>query len=136
MLITRLPCYAFLGPGMQKTGATFFDDDLRGCTARRWQMALHRLCVLRATANETSYEIEWSRIFDHQRLLEDMQKRSKLLAFAAVAVLEAQHEHGLVVCQADSISYDEGIAEHFLELLSTMRFRIELGCNECQVLSE
>jgi len=36
---------------------------------------------------------EWARIFDTQQLMDDLQHPSKLLAFAAIDVLEVQHEH-------------------------------------------
>ncbi len=69
------------------------DDDARRQGAQRWQMALHRLCLLRATMNDTTYETEWSRIFEHPSLMANMQQPSKLLAFAALDVLEFQHAH-------------------------------------------
>ena len=100
------------------------DDDVRHQSAKRWRAALHRLCVLRATTNETSYETEWARIFDQETLLADAQ-RSKLLCFAALDVLEIQHEHGLTVCRADGIAYDERVAEEYRELLAALRFKIE-----------
>ena|ERR1700733_6046160 len=101
-------------------------DDVRRQSAQRWQAALHRVCLLRATKNETTYEVEWVRIFDHQTLMDDMQ-RSKLLAFAAISALEVQHEHALMVCQADGIAYDSRAAEEIPELLAAMRTKIEKG---------
>ena len=44
------------------------DADARRNTAQRWKAELHRLCVLRATANATTYEAEWLRIMEHDRL--------------------------------------------------------------------
>lgn len=100
------------------------DDDTRRQSARRWSAALHRLCILRATANDTPYETEWARIFDRETLLADAQ-RSKLLCFAALDVLEIQHEHGLTVCRMEGIAYDEHQAEKYRELLAALRFKIE-----------
>ena len=100
------------------------DDDIRRQSAMRWSAALHRLCILRATTNETLYETEWARIFDQQTLLADVQ-RSKLLCFAALDVLEIQHEHGLTVCRMDGIAYDEHQVEEIRELLAALRFKIE-----------
>lgn len=99
-------------------------DDVRRESAQRWQAALHRLGVLRATMNETTYEAEWARIFDNQQLMDDMQQRSKLLAFAAIDVLEVQHEHALIVCGKDGIAYDKLGAEEIPELLAAMRIKI------------
>ena len=100
------------------------EDDVRHQSAKRWRAALHRLCILRATTNETSYEIEWARIFDQGTLLADVQ-RSRLLSFAALDVLEIQHEHSLTVCRMDGIAYDEHQAEEERELLAALRFKIE-----------
>ncbi len=102
-------------------------DEVRRESAQRWQAALHRLCLLRATMNETPYDLEWARIFANQQLMDDMQHRSKLLAFAAIDVLEVQHEHALIVCGTDGIEYDSGAAEETLELLAAMRTKIEKG---------
>jgi hypothetical protein len=103
------------------------DNDLRRQTAQRWHAALHRLCLLRATLNDASYESEWARIFDHQRLIDDLRQGSKLLALAAVEVLEVQHEHGLIVCDAENISYDVAISDEMHELITAMRIKIERG---------
>ena len=100
------------------------DDDVRRQAAQRWAAALHRLCILRATANETAYDSEWARIFERQLLTDDLQ-RSKLLCLAALDVLEIQHEHGLMICRAESIPYDEHAAEECRELLAAMRFKVE-----------
>jgi hypothetical protein len=100
------------------------DDDIRHQSATRWRAALHRLCVLRATTNETSYETEWPKIFDQATLLADV-KRSKLLCFAALDVLDIQHEHELIVCRTEGIAYDEQKAEECSELLAVLRFKIE-----------
>jgi hypothetical protein len=103
------------------------DDDPRRQTAQRWQVALHRLCLLRATLSDTSYESEWAVIFDRQRLLDDLRQGSKLLALAAVEVLEVQHEHGLMVCDAEKISYDAAVSDEMFELITAMRIKIEHG---------
>ena len=100
------------------------DDDVRRQGAQRWRAALHRLSLLRATANETTYETEWARIFDQQVLLEDLQ-RSRLRCIAALDVLEIQHEHALLVCRMDGITYDEDEAEEVGELLAALRFKVE-----------
>jgi hypothetical protein len=100
------------------------DGDARHESAKCWRAALHRLCMLRATANETSYETEWARIFDHETLFADVQ-RSKLLCFAALDVLEIQHEHRLMFCCTEGIEYDEHQAEECRELLAALRFKIE-----------
>ncbi len=100
-------------------------DDARRQSAQRWQAALHRLCLLRATMNEMSYDLEWARIFANQQLMDDMQHRSKLLAFAAIDVLEVQHEYALIVCRTDGIAFDSGATEETLELLAAMRTKIE-----------
>ncbi len=102
------------------------EDDARSQSAKRWRAALHRLCILRATANESSYEAEWPRIFDQRTLLADVQ-RSKLLSFAALDVLEIQHEHEMLVCQMDEIPYDEQKADECGELLAALRYKIEHG---------
>lgn len=102
-------------------------DQARRKSAQRWQAALHRLCLLRATMNETAYEIEWARMFVNQQLMDDMQSRSKLLALAAIDVLEVQQEHTLIVCDADEIEYDNRAAEQTLVLLDAMRTKIEKG---------
>ena len=102
------------------------DNDARHRSAKRWHVALHRLCVLRATANGTSYETEWARIFDQDALLADAQ-RSRLVCVAALDVLEIQHEHGLTVCRMDGIAYDERVAEEYRELLAALRFKVEHG---------
>ena len=99
-------------------------DDARHQSALRWRAALHRLCVLRATSNETPYETEWARIFDEKTLLADLP-RSKLLCFGALDVLEIQHELCLTVCRADGIAYDEEVAEEFRELIAAYRFKVE-----------
>lgn len=101
------------------------EDDRRRQSAQRWQSALHRLCLLRATTNETTYEIEWARIFDHQQLMGDLQRRSRLLELAALDVLEIQHEHGLMVLQGEGIEYDEDIEDEKRELLAAIRFKVE-----------
>lgn len=103
------------------------DDDLRRQTAQRWQVALHRLCLLRATLSDTRYESEWAVIFDRQRLLDDLRQGSKLLALAAVEVLDVQHEHGLIVCDAENINYDVAVAAEMYELITAMRIKIERG---------
>ena len=100
------------------------ENDARRELAKRWHAALQRLCVLRATTNETSYELEWARIFDQGTLLADVQ-RSKLLSFAALDMLEIQHEHSLTVCRMEGIAYDEHQAEEERELLAALRFKIE-----------
>ena len=102
-------------------------DAVRRESAQRWQAALHRLSLLRATMNETPYDVEWARIFETQQLMDDMQHRSKLLAFAAIDVLEVQHEHALIVCDTDGITYDSRAAHETLELLAVMRMKIEQG---------
>ena len=102
------------------------DDDVRHQAARRWHAALHRLCLLRATTNETTYETEWARIFDRQLVMDDLQ-RSGLLSFAALEVLEIQHEYALMVCRMDGIAYDEHVAEETGELLAALRFKFENG---------
>jgi hypothetical protein len=102
-------------------------DEARRKSAQRWQAALHRLCLLRATMNETAYENEWARMFVNQQLMDDMQSRSKLLALAAIDVLEVQQEHALIVCDADEIEYDNRAAEQTLVLLDAMREKIEKG---------
>lgn len=99
--------------------------DHRHQSAVRWQAALHRLCLLRATTNETTYEIEWARIFDEQQLLLDLQRRSRLLELAALDVLEIQHEHGLMVLQGEGIEYDEDIENEKRELLAALRIKAE-----------
>ncbi len=103
------------------------DDDHRHQSALRWQAALHRLCLLRATTNETTYEMEWARIFDQQRLLGDLQPRSRLLELAALDVLEIQHVHGLMVLQGEGIEYDEDIENEKRELLTAIRIKVESG---------
>jgi len=85
------------------------------------------VCVCFATVNETAYELEWVRIFEHQLLMDDMQQQSELLAFAAIDVLEVQHEHAMMVCQTDGIAYDSRAAEEIPELLAAMREKIEMG---------
>ena len=100
------------------------ENDDRHQLAQRWQAALHRLCLLRATANETSYEVEWARIFDHDQLMADMWRPFKLLAFAALDVLDVQRAHGLVVCDMEGIAYNQDAAEEFPELIAAMRIRI------------
>lgn len=102
------------------------DDDVRRQAAQRWHAALHRLCLLRATANEMTYETEWARIFERQLLTDDLQ-RSRLLCFAALDVLEIQHEHALMVCRVDGIACDEHEAEEYGELLAALRFKLENG---------
>jgi hypothetical protein len=102
-------------------------DEARRKSAQRWQAALHRLCLLRATMNETAYENEWARMFVNQQLMDDMQSRSKLLALAAIDVLEVQQEHALIVCDADEIEYDNRAAEQTLVLLDAIRTKIEKG---------
>lgn len=100
------------------------DDDAHRQAACRWHASLHRLCLLRATTNETTYETEWARIFDRQLLMDDLQ-RSRLLSFAALDVLEIQHEYALMVCRMDGIAFDEQVAEETRELLAALRFRFE-----------
>jgi hypothetical protein len=100
------------------------DDDVRHQSATRWRAALHRLCVLRATTNETSYETEWARIFDPSTLFSDVQG-SKLLCFAALDVLEIQHEHSLAFCRMEGIAYDEPQAEEFRDVLAALRYKSE-----------
>ncbi len=102
-------------------------DDVRRESAQRWKATLHRLCLLRATMNETPYDGEWARIFDNQQFMDDMQHPSKLLAFAAIDALEVQHEHALIVCRTDGITYDTRAAYETLELLAVMRTKIEKG---------
>lgn len=101
-------------------------DDARRQTARRWHAALHRLCLLRATTNETTYETQWARIFDRQLVMDDLQ-RTRLLSFAALDVLEIQHDYALMVCRMDGIAYDEQVAEETRELLAALRFKFENG---------
>lgn len=103
------------------------DDDRRRQSAQRWQSALHRLCLLRATTNETSYEIEWARIFDHQRLMDDLRCRSRLLEVAALDVFEVQHEHGLMVLDDEGIKYDVDVEQEKRELLAAIRIKVENG---------
>jgi hypothetical protein len=100
------------------------EDDVRHQSATRLRAALHRLCVLRATTNETSYETEWARIFDQATLLADVQ-RSNLLCFAALDVLEIQREHFLTVCRTEGIAFDEQQADEERELLAALRYKIE-----------
>lgn len=102
-------------------------DEERRLSAQRWQAALHRLCLLRATMNETAYKLEWARMFVNEQLMSDLQHRSKLLALAAIDVLEVQQEHALIVCQASDIEYDNRAAEETLALLDAMRTKIEKG---------
>lgn len=102
-------------------------DDRRRQSAQRWQSAVHRLCLLRATTNETTYEIEWARIFDHQRLMGDLQPRSRLLELAALDVLEIQHEHGLMVLDDKGIEYDGDVEQEKRELLAAIRIKVESG---------
>ena len=99
-------------------------DDDRRQSAQRWQAALHRLCLIRATANETSFEAEWVGIFEHQLLMDDLHLRSKLLALAVLDVLEIQHEHSLMVCHSDGVAYDNALAEELPKLLVAMRVKI------------
>jgi hypothetical protein len=99
-------------------------DDARHQSAMRWRSALHRLCLLRATSNETTYETEWARIFDDKALVAEL-RRSKLLCFAALDVMAIQHELCLTVCRADGIAYDEQVAQEYRELLAAYRFRVE-----------
>ncbi len=99
-------------------------DDDRHRFAKRWRAALHRLCVVRAATNDTPYDTEWARIFDPSTLLADLQ-RSKLLCFAALDVLEIQHELTLTVCQTDGIAYDEQQAEEMRELIAALRYKVE-----------
>lgn len=102
--------------------------DPRRESAQRWKAALHRLCLLRATTNASPYEIEWSSIFDHQRVMNDLQQReSRLLETAALDVLEIQHEHGLMVLQSEGIEYDEDIQQVKGELLAALRIKVENG---------
>jgi hypothetical protein len=100
------------------------DNDLRHQSAKRLHAAIHRVCVLRATANGTSYETEWARIFDQDALLADAQ-RSKLVSVAALDVLEIQHEHSLTVCRMDGIAYDERVAQEYREVLAALRIKVE-----------
>jgi hypothetical protein len=102
-------------------------DDRRRQSAQRWQSALHRLCLLRATTNETTYEIEWVRIFDHQRLMDDLRQRLRLLELAALDVLEVQHEHGLMVLDDEGIDYDGDVEQEKRELLAAIRIKVESG---------
>lgn len=101
------------------------DSDERRQSALRWQTALHRVCLLRAATNETTYEIEWARIFDEQRLLNDLKPRSRLFELAALDVLEIQHEHGLMVLQGEGIEYDEEIEDEKREVLAALRIKVE-----------
>lgn len=87
-------------------------DDLRRRAARRWNAALHRLCLLRATTGETSYEAEWARIFDQSLLDHDLEQLSTLRAFAALDVLEAADEITFHVSRMEGISYDEDLAQY------------------------
>lgn len=103
------------------------DDDRRRQSAQRWQSSLHRLCLLRATTNETTYEIEWARIFDHQRLMGDLQRRSRLLELAALDVLEIQYVHGLLVLDDEGIEYDGNVEQEKRELLAAIRIKVESG---------
>lgn len=100
------------------------DGDARRQSAQRWAAAIHRLCLLRATSNETTYESEWARIFERQLLMDDFQ-RSKLLCFAALDVLEIQNEHALMVCRAEGIPYHEQVEEEARELIAALRLKIE-----------
>ena len=99
-------------------------DDARHHFAMRWRAALHRLSMIRATANDTTYEIEWARIFETETLISDL-RRSKLVCFAALDVLEIQHDLCLTVCRADGIAYDEEVAEEYRELLAAFRYKVE-----------
>ncbi len=102
------------------------DDDARHQSAERWNAALHRLCLLRATANESTYETEWARILRHRLLMDDLQRSvSAQLSIAALDVLEIQHEHALMVCGAEGIPTDEQIDDEYRELLAAMRFKVE-----------
>lgn len=100
------------------------DDDARSHGAQRWNAALHRLCLLRATINETTFETEWMRVFEHQALMENMKQPSKLLAFAALDVLEVQTAHMLMVCSMEGIAYDADAMDEYPELLAAMRVSI------------
>ena len=100
------------------------DDDARRQTAQRWQAAVHRLCLLRATANASSYEAEWLRIMEHEPLMEDLHNPSKLIVLAAVDVLEVQHEQKLIVCRANGIALDEDAMEEMSELIAGIRMRV------------
>ena len=97
------------------------DDDARRRSAQRWQTALHRLCLLRATNHGTTYEAEWTRIFEPRSLTNDLQQPSKLLAFAALDVMEVQHE---IVCDMEGIPYDADAVEELPELLAAMRVNL------------
>lgn len=93
--------------------------------ARRFAIAHELYHFLKR--HETTYEAEWVRIFHSKQLMDDMQQRSKLLAFAAIDVLEVQHEHSLIVCRTDGVVYDSNPAEEIPELLAAMRTKIEKG---------
>ncbi len=101
------------------------DDDARRQGSQRWQAALHRLCLLRATMNDTTYETEWIRIFEHPSLMANMQQPSKLLAFAALDVLEVQHAHMLMVCGMEGLAFDADAMDEYSELLAAMRMHID-----------
>jgi hypothetical protein len=99
-------------------------DDDRHRLAQRWQAALHKLCLVRATENETTYEIEWARIFDREQIMADIQQRFKLLAFAALDVLDVQHDYTSMVCDMEGIAYDRDRAAEFSEMLVAMRIHV------------
>jgi len=103
------------------------DDDVRRRTAQRWNAALHRLCVLRAAANDTAYDIEWACIFDEQRAMADIKRRSKLLGLAAVEVLQIQHEYRRLVSDEAGLDYNDDVSNEMAELLMALRLKIERG---------
>jgi len=103
------------------------DDDLRRRTAQRWNAALHRLCILRASANGTAYETEWACIFDEQRAMSDIKRRSKLLGLAAVEVLQIQHEYRRLVSDEAGLQYNDGVSNEMAELLLALKLKIERG---------
>lgn len=103
------------------------DDDVRRRTAQRWNAALHRLCILRAVANETAYDTEWACIFDEQRAMADIMRRSKLLGLAAVEVLQIQHEYRRLVSDEVRLEYNDDVSNEIAELLLALKLKIERG---------
>jgi hypothetical protein len=103
------------------------DDDVRRRTAQRWNAALHRLCILRSAANETAYDTEWACIFDEQRAMADIKRRSKLLGLAAVEVLQIQHEYRRLVSDEAGLHYDDDVSSEMVELLLALKLKIERG---------
>ena len=100
------------------------DDDARRLNAQRWKAAVHRLCVLYTTAHARRYETEWQLVMEQQPLMDDLQRRSKLIALAAIDVLAIQNEQMLLVCRAESTPHDEDAMSEMSELTEAMHNRI------------